>query len=1050
MLFGFLFKENAYIRNPKKLGMKNIYLLICVLCVMTMRSQTPFWFENFGTGMGCSADQGFLLGNYSDGLGTWSPNTFSVSLNGTHANTWYVSETEGGRNVGDCGNGCIDSLPITNRTMHIGSVAGSPHSAICPLGDCGAIYDPGIGNGQVLTDIRAESPTINCVGKTTISLQFDYILRGDTAHDYLTIWYFDGTTWTQLGKPVPTATCINTSAPADTAGIWAAQTYALPTSANNNGAVKVGFKWVNNDDGIGSNPSVAIDNITLLAVNTAPLPTTLTVTIIPPDSANHNLIYCTNTPYNFTGVANPGPITFSQWSSVSSTTVNAHFYPSPPWQNGEAITFPAAGTYTLTFTCNSQNNGVNDTTLIVTVVPTPTITVTPPNPFVCNGGTTGIDLAASGALTYTWTNAPTTVPPTYLDINADTVNVNPQTIQSLPRVFNYSVTGTALDGCVSAQVVATVTVIAVPTPYFSPVDTVCSGLAGSMAVDSMPITTTYTWTESSITCGLETYSGPFVQATPIYFNPNNSQNDTLVYYQVLINVPVCPPYNPHTFHLVVEPLPKVQASDTIDNCNHMGDTLKAITTPAANVGLSWVPKGSMAPLHGISGDTNEVAVNPTVPKLYYVTPVNQFGCKGQKDSTLVLIGDTTNASITQEYHIICSGQNVVLTAGPQNNPSVNNSYHYTWGVSSGGPEHLVSNSVTWDTILVAPTISTIYTVTVHGICVKHNVAQASIQVNQCTLPIPVLSASTHTVCIGNTINGAGGNCIYYHDSTQYTSTKPLTYTFVFVGAQAPNGHIFPPAPDGDPNAISVVKGDTLIYTMTNNVPLPKIKVCYYVNSLLNENDPAHNVYGYYPVTEIVQNIAGVDSLKDSVKVYPGPIAWANGQQVVTISQGNSATLCSNVSPHPSYTVTTTYYNWSQPDSAAISCPNCPCAIVTPTTTTQYTLTLTDYNGCLSSDTITVIVDITCRDIFVANAFSPNGDGMNDVLHVKSNCPMTNMSFKIFDRWGEKVFESTDENVGWDGTYKGKPMNSDVFMYTVDGFLSNGKEAKKKGNVTLLR
>ncbi len=387
--------------------------------------------------------------------------------------------------------------------------------------------------------------------------------------------------------------------------------------------------------------------LTLLALafcldGRAQIPTTLTVTIVPPTT---NTLYCTGTPYNFTGNANPGPITFYNWTCVSTTSVNAVFNPSPAYQNGEAITFPAAGTYTLTLTVNSQNNGVNDTTLVVTVAQTPTITVTPPNPFVCNGGTTGIDLYANGALTYTWTNAPTTVPPTYLDINADSINVNPQTIQSLPRVFNYSVTGTAADGCVSNQAVAMVTVIAVPTPYFSPVDTVCSGYSGIMKVDSMPVTTTYTWTESSSTAGLEANSGYSVQATPIYFNYGNSQNDTLVYYQVLINVPGCPSYNPHTFHLIVEPVPHVSlAKDTINDCNHTGDTLKAITIPAANVNLMWIPKGSTTPLTGLSSNPNEVIVNPTIPKWYYVIPVNEFGCKGIQDSILVLINNTSNCT----------------------------------------------------------------------------------------------------------------------------------------------------------------------------------------------------------------------------------------------------------------------------------------------------------------------------------------------------------------------------------------------------------------------
>ena len=87
-------------------------------------------------------------------------------------------------------------------------------------------------------------------------------------------------------------------------------------------------------------------------------------------------------------------------------------------------------------------------------------------------------------MTYTWTNAPTTIPPTYIDPNADTVNVNPQTLTP-PAVFNYSVTGTAVDGCLSNQVVATVTVIAAPTPYYSPNDTICVGTHTNLYVDSL-------------------------------------------------------------------------------------------------------------------------------------------------------------------------------------------------------------------------------------------------------------------------------------------------------------------------------------------------------------------------------------------------------------------------------------------------------------------------------------------------------------------------------------------------------------------------------------
>jgi hypothetical protein len=240
---------------------KTITLLAVVFC-LNVKAQTVFWTETFGAGTSCSVDQGFLLSNYTDGLGSWAANT-TVGVNNTYANIWYVSETEGGRNVGDCGNKCLDSAALTNRTMHIGNVPGSPHSAtLCPTGDCGAIYDMGIGTNQVATDVRAESPTISCVGKTNICLQFDYILHGDTAHDYLTVWYYDGALWTPLGKPVPTLTC--STIPNDTEGVWVTQTYNLPADVNNNSALKIGFRWVNNDDGKGNNPSIAIDNVKLL------------------------------------------------------------------------------------------------------------------------------------------------------------------------------------------------------------------------------------------------------------------------------------------------------------------------------------------------------------------------------------------------------------------------------------------------------------------------------------------------------------------------------------------------------------------------------------------------------------------------------------------------------------------------------------------------------------------------------------------------------------------------------------------------------------------
>ena len=88
-------------------------------------------------------------------------------------------------------------------------------------------------------------------------------------------------------------------------------------------------------------------------------------------------------------------------------------------------------------------------------------------------------------------------------------------------------------------------------------------------------------------------------------------------------------------------------------------------------------------------------------------------------------------------------------------------------------------------------------------------------------------------------------------------------------------------------------------------------------------------------------------------------------------------------------------------------------------------------------------------IFVANVFSPNGDGNNDIFRVRGK-GVTELQFIIFDRWGEKVFESNDVNASWDGTFKGKPMDTGVFVYFLKGKFNSGETFDKKGNVTLLR
>jgi gliding motility-associated-like protein len=104
----------------------------------------------------------------------------------------------------------------------------------------------------------------------------------------------------------------------------------------------------------------------------------------------------------------------------------------------------------------------------------------------------------------------------------------------------------------------------------------------------------------------------------------------------------------------------------------------------------------------------------------------------------------------------------------------------------------------------------------------------------------------------------------------------------------------------------------------------------------------------------------------------------------------------------------------------------------------------------SSSAVTAIVQYPQEDlIYVANAFTPNGDGNNDVVYVHSQ-GIKSMTFYIYDQWGEMLFESTSQAVGWDGTYKGKKQPVGVYVYYVKAVMNDGHQLTKKGTITLLK
>ena len=151
-----------------------------------------------------------------------------------------------------------------------------------------------------------------------------------------------------------------------------------------------------------------------------------------------------------------------------------------------------------------------------------------------------------------------------------------------------------------------------------------------------------------------------------------------------------------------------------------------------------------------------------------------------------------------------------------------------------------------------------------------------------------------------------------------------------------------------------------------------------------------------------------------------------------------------------------------PDSAGYTyawVPDFSVANPNQQTTTSMTITndqdflvIVSKGACALPAKVTVkALEFECGDVyvFVPNAFTPNGDNENDVVYVRGQ-NIEQMTFMIFDRWGELVFESTEQNSGWDGTFKGELVDPDVYVYHLKVTCTDGQENLIKGNITLLR
>lgn len=147
------------------------------------------------------------------------------------------------------------------------------------------------------------------------------------------------------------------------------------------------------------------------------------------------------------------------------------------------------------------------------------------------------------------------------------------------------------------------------------------------------------------------------------------------------------------------------------------------------------------------------------------------------------------------------------------------------------------------------------------------------------------------------------------------------------------------------------------------------------------------------------------------------------------------------------------YNWT--NSESLNCSTCPEPIASPKANTNYRVDFVDSNGCKNKGHVQVVVFCNNDNVFVPNTFSPNGDGSNDIFYVRGKGLNRVKLLRVFNRWGQVVFEKAnfavnDASAGWNGTYNGAKPIPDVYIYQMEVWCDNSTIVKFEGNVALLQ
>ncbi len=369
-------------------------------------------------------------------------------------------------------------------------------------------------------------------------------------------------------------------------------------------------------------------------------------------------------------------------------------------------------------------------------------------------------------------------------------------------------------------------------------------------------------------------------------------------------------------------------------------------------------------------------------------------------------------------------------------------YSYQWDAQAGGGTDSLVTGLSGGTYLLTVTD-----------------ANGCSQIDSATITEPsalsLLTSTTDANC-GNsdgdaTVTTTGGTPPYTYLWDDSAAQTTITATGLGEGTYT--------VTVSDSNSCTSTASDTVI-----NIPLvatagPDIDICEGDSVQLSASGGTG--YTWTPTTGLsASNIANpiatpLSSTMYTVVVTSGSCTPASAFALIAVNSNPTVTITSDPGAAGSGVQLTGLgainYNWTPP--TGLSCTACPDPIATPTQTTTYTVTGTDANGC--SDTVSIEVDIGYY-IYIPEIFSTTSlEVKNTIAYIQGRGVKEVLTFVIYDRWGEKVFENTnfqvnDPTAGWDGLYRGKLMNPAVFVYYVEAVYSNGETYTEQGDITLMK